>query len=127
MSDLLYTWQFTIPAGTLAASPASLSLLVPPTVVERFDVRVPPGPRGQVGWQLWFGGGQMFPFTSGTWIVADDTVVPFRPPTSYTSGAWSLVGYNTGVFNHTLYIEGRLLAYGTTPLVVPETEALAIE
>ena len=126
MSDLLYSWQFTITAGTTTSSPASLSMLIPATTVERFTVRVPPGPRGTVGWQLWYGGGLMFPFAAGTWIVADDTEVEFVPSTSYNGGAWSMHGYNSGVYDHTLYIEARVAALSATLQTVPESAPVAI-
>ncbi len=110
MIDALYTWQVVVPAGTLAAAPLTQSLLLPPSLLAELRVRIPPGPRGHVGWQVWYGGGQAFPRTAGTWLIADDVTVAIGPSASMSSGAWSLRAYNVGQYQHTLYVEGDVRA-----------------
>lgn len=105
MAGRLYAYECAVAAGTPAASPASFSLAVPPQRLTRALIRVPPGPRGVVGWQLWYGGSLAFPYQRGAWVVADDAQVAIEPPADMTSGAWRLVAYNTGAYSHTLYVE----------------------
>ena len=107
MPGRLYTFQCTIPAGTPVSSPATFSLAIPSGSSVSVAVRIPPGPRGEVGWQLYYGGSLAFPYQAGTWLVADDADVTINPPDDMTSGAWRLRAYNTGVYPHTLYIEVR--------------------
>ena len=126
MSDLLYTWQLLVTAGTPSATPATTSLLVPASVVEVIEIMVPPGPHGTLGWQLWYGGGQLFPYNAGTWLVADDDTIKYVPAISYDGGAWSLKAYNSGTYDHTLYITTRLRALAALPVTVSSEQALII-
>jgi hypothetical protein len=107
MAGRLYTFQCTVPASTAITSPATFSLAIPSGSSVSVTVRIPPGPRGEVGWQLYYGGSLAFPYQTGTWLVADDAVVTIEPPADMTSGAWRLSAYNTGTYPHTLYIEVR--------------------
>lgn len=94
----------TITAGTAKASPMTVSLPVMAGVIDLIRWRVPPGPRGNLGWQLGMGGVTVIPENSGTYIIADnesDSVFISGLP---DSGAWQVIGYNTGTFDHTVYL-----------------------
>ncbi len=127
MANLVYSYQFTIPAGTAIATPATNAMTVDPNLIAKVTVRTPPGPHGNVGWRLDYGGGRTFPFAAGSWMVTDDAEVDFEPPSNLSSGAWSLVAYNTGVYDHTLYVAlavvipevARPATPNQTPLVIP--------
>jgi len=94
----------TIPAGTAVAAGFTSDLSFPARVVTEIHVRVPPGPRGEVGFALGSGGVQIVPYGSGSWIVTDNEDLIFPLDDTITSGAWQLLGYNTGSFPHTLRI-----------------------
>jgi hypothetical protein len=93
-----------VPAGTAVASPLTFVLPLPASVIRSIDVIVPPGPHGLVGFAIYYGSDQMAPARQGSWVIVDNDRVSFVPPRSCTSGAWSLVAYNQGIYDHTLYV-----------------------
>lgn len=104
MADSVQFFQATITAGTPLVSPMTVTLNVLPGRINAIHWRVPPGPRGNLGWQLSMGGVSVIPEQQGTYIIADndsDTITVSGLP---DSGAWQVVGYNTGVNNHTIYL-----------------------
>lgn len=93
----------TIPANTPLASPVTVNIAMPVRTVSQIDWRVPNGPLGMMGWQLAMGGVRVLPDhdqflvangESGTWHVDDQP----------DSGAWQVIGYNTGAHAHAVYI-----------------------
>lgn len=94
----------TIPAGTAISAHFSASLAIPPRVVTQINVRVPPGPRGEVGFSIASGGINIIPVTNGDFIVTDNEDLIYPLEQTITSGAWQLLGYNTGSFPHTLRV-----------------------
>lgn len=104
MAFQIRPFDVTIPAGTIIANPYVASLAMPPYQVDRIDWRVPPGPSGQMGWYLAMGGVQVIPYANGDFVTADDENDSWRLTDLPTSGAWQLVGYNLGNYNHTVYL-----------------------
>jgi hypothetical protein len=105
MASSVSAFACTIPAGTSSGSPHVVALGLSPDPIVSIHWRVPPGPRGHVGWWLTQSGVQVLPDRYGTALVADgesDTWVLNDFP---ESGAWALVGYNTGINDHVVYLE----------------------
>lgn len=128
MAVEVYRFVVTIPAGTPASAPVAFPLVMPSREVEEVEIVVPPGPRGEVGFQLGQGSTQMLPTNPGAYIVADDEVIHWPLEDQIDSGSWSMIAYNTGQFNHS--IEVRFLvrlvdAQAARPLLVIPNEALA--
>lgn len=98
----------TIPAGTAKAAPVTIQLAMPSRVVRRVRVRFPPGPSGLVGVQLGSSGVQVIPWNAGSFLIGDDEAFTFEPDGFITTGAWQLIGYNTGAWPHTLPIDFEL-------------------
>lgn len=92
-----------IPAGTAVATPTTVALTMPARTVERIEWRVPPGPRGQVGWFLAMGGTQVVPYGTANYVIADDEDGTWDLTGLPDEGEWELVGYNTGNYPHTVY------------------------
>lgn len=113
MATTVASFIATIPAGTGPFTPHTVSLDVGPNQVEKIRWRVPPGPRGNLGWFLAMGGVQVLPNTNGTAIVADNEYDEWTIDALPDSGAWQLIGYNTGTFDHSVYLE-----FFTTPILV---------
>lgn len=120
-------FSVTVPAGTPKAAPQVTSLAMPPRLVRRWTVRVPPGPRGEVGWALANGGTPIIPVTPTAWMVLDDQEVTWTLSGYVDSGTWAVRIYNTGSYSHTITLtaEVTLPATGaasstsaTTPLPV---------
>jgi len=124
MGNLIYTVDCTIPAGTPIANPAVFDLLVDNRSVSKIIVRIPPGPHGEVGFQVWYGEGQAFPYALDSWIIADNTNIEIQPDLEMTSGDWKLKAYNTGDYSHTLYVE-MYVAY-ETPSLTSTTSSKAV-
>lgn len=104
MAENILHFTATIPAGTPKSAPVAVSIQFPPAVVSRIDWRVPKGPMGVFGWQLAMGGVQVFPTMGDSYVIANgesDTWTPSRAP---DSGAWQVIGYNTGVNPHSVYL-----------------------
>jgi hypothetical protein len=97
-------FSVTVPAGTQSSSPQVTALTMPARIVRKVRVRVPPGPAGLVGWALGAAGQRVLPWGAGEWIVADNEVIEWELEDQIESGAWQLQAYNTGVYDHTLYV-----------------------
>jgi len=103
----VYVFDVTIPAGTLRTAPQTTALAIPARVIREVDVIVPPGCNGRVGFRIAVNGQQQIPINAGAWIIASDEKLAWPYETPISSGAWQLIGFNEGVFAHTL--EVRLL------------------
>lgn len=99
-----YSFPVTIPAGTMVANPHVASLATPPRTVQRIEWKVPPGPRGVMGFAIGMAGTHLFPQGQGAWIVTDDEENSWEVSDQPDSGAWECYGYNTGGFDHTVYL-----------------------
>ena len=94
----------TIAAGTPLAAPAAVSIAMPVRAVTQIDWRVPNGPMGQFGWQLAMGGAIVFPVGSDKFVLANDEHGTWTPDAAPDSGAWQVIGYNTGTYPHAVYL-----------------------
>lgn len=99
-----YTFDVTIPAGTAKAAPATTALQLPVRSVNHIEVLVPAGVNGVVGFRLASSGQQIVPVNSGSWVIASGEVLAWTFAQLIESGAWQLVGYNTGRYAHTLHV-----------------------
>lgn len=108
MAREVYSYQVTIPAGTSPATPFTANTPTPVRTLSELEIVVPPGPAGLMGFAITMGGVNVLPVMPGTWVVTDDERITWSLEGQPNSGAWQLTGYNTGVFDHTVYM--RFLA-----------------
>lgn len=108
MAREVRNYAVTIPAGTAIAAPLATDLPMPARIARSVRVRIPPGPSGQVGWALASSGVAILPWGPGQWIVGDNEVIEWPLDGQLDSGAWQLIGYNLGVYAHTLYVTFQL-------------------
>ncbi len=127
MPDRVYNWTFTVSAGTPQSAPSVFSMAVAPVEVLSIVVRVPPGPRGAVGFLLRYGGDQIYPHQNGQYLILDGDQVSFVPPADSTAGSWQLQAYNTGAFAHTLQVTMTTAALGAGVTGPPVVEPVYIE
>src|SRR5436309_2228241 len=101
---------------------------MPPRIVDEIEVQIPPGPRGEVGFAIGQAGSPIFPYEPGVWIVTDDQTLSWPVEGANTSGAWQIFAYNTGLFNHTLYIRFKTRPPGMAAEVagLPFAESAAL-
>lgn len=107
MAREIYAFPVTVPAGTPQVSPQVSQLQIPPRAVQQIEVIIPPGPKGAVGFQIGSSGQQILPTNPGMWFVVDNEKISWPLENMIDSGAWTCTAYNTGSFNHTIYV--RLL------------------
>lgn len=97
-------FQVTIPAGTPANAPLVTQLSMPARIVERVQIAVPPGPRGNLGIALGAAGVQYLPSNPGGFLTPDNQFIDWPLEDVIESGAWQLIGYNTGQFDHSVEV-----------------------
>lgn len=100
----VYRFQVTIPAGTAQTTPFRQDTVIPVRTVNTVEIRVPPGPSGLMGFALTMGGVNVLPQQAGAYIVTDDESISWPLDGLPDTGAWQLTGYNTDVFDHTVYL-----------------------
>lgn len=102
--DRLHTFEVTVPAGTAKAAPTTTAMSFPIGTVTSIEVKVPPGPSGLAGFQIVHSGETVYPYDTGTFIVADDETITWEPRRAPPGNKWSLRGYNTDIYPHTFYV-----------------------
>jgi hypothetical protein len=104
-----------IPAGTAKAAPAVVAANFDDGRVEKIELRWPPGPSGLVGLQIRHSNQVIIPYQANTFLITDDEVILWELHDFPDANAWSLVGYNLDVFDHTIQI--RWLINDAAPTV----------
>lgn len=107
MAQEVRSYAIVVSAGSTSATAVATDLDLPPILVRRVEFTVPPGPRGQVGFRLGSGGQTILPYGEDQWFIVDDFAFGFDLTNQIQSGAWQFIAYNTGNFDHTIYV--RLL------------------
>lgn len=102
MAQQVFIFPVTIPAGTAKATPQTTQMTMPPRIVDKVEIEVPPGPRGEVGFHLGSKGTQIIPDGVGTYIVTDGETIQWPLEGQMDSGGWEMVAYNTGFYSHTI-------------------------
>lgn len=104
MSDRLEWFNVTVPAGTLKANAITTSLAFAQGNVVEIDVKIPPGPAGNVGFFIRAGGTQYIPRTRGTFIMPDDDYFTWPLANAINSGSWSITAFNTDIYDHLIQV-----------------------
>lgn len=117
----------TIPAGTPVSAPVTVDVSFPPRTVVGVHWKVPPGPSGLMGWRLTMSGGNAVVPTGGGWVIADNESDTWPLTGQPDSGAWEVTGYNTDVYDHSVYVDFllALTAVAPAPTVLPSNAVLS--
>lgn len=105
----------TIPAGTPLAAPVTRNVPFPARVVNAIHWKVPPGPSGLMGWRLAMSGGIAVIPTGGGWIITDGDSDTWNLTGQPDSGQWQVTGYNTDIYDHSVYLDFLLDMVGSGP------------
>lgn len=119
MSNLMYSFDPVVPAGTPIAAPVTFDLSFPQAIVDLIEIHVPPGPNGNLGFAFANADQPIVPFNSGQFIVADDDRFEWALSGQITSGAWQLIAYNTGIYDHQVFIR-FLVSSISLPVAQPQ-------
>jgi hypothetical protein len=114
----------TIAPGTAISSPATTDMSFPARVVEQIDIRIPPGPMGEVGFALGAAGVRVIPLNAGAWIVGNDELIEWPLSSLWDSGSWTFFAYNTGRYPHTIEVRFHVSPVGavaTLPAPLPSS------
>jgi hypothetical protein len=104
VSDRIEAFAVTIPNGTAEASPVTTDCSFRDGIVVQVDVRVPPGPSALMGFRVEYAGVSIIPDTVGMWLLMDNEQWPFTIDNNPTGGQWQVSGYNTDIYDHTIYL-----------------------
>lgn len=102
--DLVYSFAALTPAGTPIDAPLTQPLIFPSLEVIQVTFFVPTGNQGNLGWQLGDQAGDIIVPTNGGYIVCDNLTQTWALYDSIQTGAWTMTSYNTGNFDHTVYL-----------------------
>jgi hypothetical protein len=119
MAREIRNFAAVIVTGSTSSAPQTVNLDMPARYVRSVRVRVPPGPKGALGFALASAGVNVIPWGSGQWIVADDEVFDWPLEGYVESGSWQVRAYNLGGYPHTLYVTFQLdpLTAGSSPVI----------
>lgn len=121
MASRVELFEVAVPAGTAVAAAILTATRFDEGDVETVEVVVPPGPSGQVGFAILHGGGRVFPRESNRWIITDDEKITWHTSNLPDAGDWAVEAYNTGVYDHTLYVRFLVSETGSRPPPAPVT------
>jgi hypothetical protein len=104
MAQEVRRFAVTIPASTAKSANFTADLSFPNRIVRELELRIPPGPRGEVGFAIGAAGQAVIPYQAGQFIVTDDEEIRWPLDGYWDSGSWTMFAYNTGRFPHTLEV-----------------------
>lgn len=113
MAQEIREYAVTVPHGTLKTAPFTSNISFPERTVTAVSWRVPPGPSGLMGWALTSAGTPVIPIQPGTYLVTDNQADTWQLEGYLDSGNWQVTAYNTGVYDHTVYLTFQLDLPGT--------------
>ena len=95
----------TVPTGSTPASPAVITINIPVRIVRQIDWKVPPGHMGTMSFLLAMGGVPVLPVSGQfTFITADGKDGTWHLSDYPDSGAWQVIGFNSGAFPHSVLL-----------------------
>lgn len=128
MAQDIRVFDITIAPGGTVAAPQVFNVAFPPRRVDRIEVRIPPGPRGEVGFAIGSSGAAVIPREAQTYIVSDNEVLAWDVEDLWDSGSWQVFAYSTGHYSHKLQFRFLCSYVGTSAAglttVVPNDQLL---
>lgn len=115
MADRIEWFTVTVPAGTPKTAPTTTKLIFFQGEVTEIDVKVAPGPSGNVGFFIGAGGTQYVPRTRGSFIVPDNDYFTWPITGAINSGSWSFTAYNTDIFDHLIQVGFQVNEISASP------------
>lgn len=111
----LYGVTFTVAAGTAIAAPQLAPVALEDAQLVSVRIVIPDGHNGFTGLQVRWGGTQIIPFGTGTWITANSETMDVDWGGEITAGGIVLAGYNTDLFPHSFYLRFLITDLAAAP------------
>lgn len=99
--------------------PVTENVGFPDRTVTAVSWRVPPGPSGHLGWALTSAGAPVIPIQPGAYVVTDNQAATWQLEGYLDSGNWQVTAFNTGIYDHTVYLTFFLDLPGVAASPVP--------
>lgn len=119
MAQEIREFAVKVPAGTAEASPLVTDISFPQREVIAVSYRVPPGASGLMGWALTSAGTPVIPIQPGVYLVTDNQAATWHLEGYLDSGNWQVSAYNTGLYDHTVYLTFELNLPGVAEVPAP--------
>lgn len=97
-------YQRTVVVAPNLYSGLVYDISIPPRIVSRIDIRVPPGPNGSLRFAILNSGQQIIPYTQGELIIADNEAMTWDLSDYVVTGSWQVYAVNYGRYAHSVYI-----------------------
>lgn len=101
---IVYPFAVTIPAGTPIAAPLVTLTQFEANEIERIEWRFPGGCNGVVGIQVGARSVPVIPANRSQFIIRTGDSHGYDLSGMHNTGDWSVIGYNTGAFAHTVTV-----------------------
>lgn len=105
---ILHTFAVTIPPGTPSNVPLVTPTVFNTSIVDRIEWRFPGGCNGQVGIQIGSRNVPILPGLKTQFFIRSGDSQGFDLEDLPNTGDWSVLGFNTGVFPHTVQVIFRV-------------------
>lgn len=126
MASRIEAFAITVPAGFGSTARNFLDIPFQEGTVSRLEMRIPPGPSGLVGVQIWHSQQRLIPWGGDTFIIGDNESYDWQLTDYPTGGFWTLCAYNSDIYDHTVYlrlhVDDRAQAAPTPVAIVPVEE-----
>lgn len=116
---LIKAFDVTIPAGTPKLAPVTRITRFDQGIVTSIEWLFPEGCQGMVGIQLGSRSVSVLPNDPTQFYVRSGSAGGVQVEEMHNTGDWSVIGYNTGTFDHTIHVTYRAHRIPTPPK--PET------
>jgi hypothetical protein len=129
--DRVQAYVVTIPAGTSSSSPYTQDVSFDPGELVGIELTFPDGLVGLVGLAIATANQQIIPWSSGTWIIANNVTLEWSIANQSNTGSWQAHAYNTDVFDHNIHLrffvqENQLTAQAAPVVTAPPLDLSGI-
>lgn len=104
---LEFHFDVAIPAGTAKATPLVTPCQIDPNVVDHISWLFPEGCQGTVGIQIGARSVPILPSSPSQFYVRSGDSSGINLDDMHDTGDWSVIGFNTGSFPHTVHVTFR--------------------
>lgn len=101
----IHKFDVTIPSGTRPSAPLVTPTVMDTLVIDHIRWTFPPGCQGMVGIQIGAREIAILPTNPAFWFVRSGDSAGYDLTEQHDTGDWSVIGYNSGAFNHTIQVE----------------------